>query len=192
MRGFLEAALEREPSEREPFVRRACGGDRELGDEILKLLASDEAASGLEPPAEGWPGAQRAPDESLLGARIGRYRILRLIGYGGMGAVYEAEQDQPRRTVALKVMRPSLATPQALRRFEFEAQVLARVRHPFIAAVFEAGTHNPDPEDPSRAVPYFAMEFVQDAAPITEFARERGLSTRERLELFAQVCDAVH
>jgi serine/threonine protein kinase len=192
VRDLLEAALEREPTEREDFVRSACSGDRELEADVWKLLSSEDASRGLEPPGAGWPGAPRTSELSMLGARVGRYRILRLIGYGGMGAVYEAEQDQPRRTVALKVMRPSLATPRALRRFEFEAQVLARLRHPSIAAVFEAGTHNPDPADPSRSMPYFAMELVQGAAPITEFARARKLSTRERLELFAQVCDAVH
>jgi len=192
VRELLESALEHETSGREQFVRGACGGDRELEGEVLKLLAADGASRGLEPQAAGWPGAALLSENSLIGARLGRYRILRLIGYGGMGAVYEAEQEQPRRTVALKVMRPSLATPHAIRRFEFESQVLARLRHPSIAAVFEAGTHNPDPADPSRAVPYFAMELVQGAAPITDFARARGLGTRERLELFAQVCDAVH
>jgi hypothetical protein len=192
MRELLEAALEHETAERVLFVRSACGEDRELEGDVLKLLAGDYPSRELEPPAAGWPGAQRGPEPSLIGARLGRFRILRLIGYGGMGAVYEAEQEQPRRTVALKVMRPSLATPHAVRRFEFESQVLGRLRHPSIAAVFEAGTHNPDPADPSRAVPYFAMELVQGAAPITEFARARGLGTRARLELFAQVCDAVH
>ena len=192
VRELLEAALEHETSGRERFVSGACGGDRELEGEVLKLLAADAASRELEPRAAVWPGAARLPEDSLIGARLGRFRILRLIGYGGMGAVYEAEQEQPRRTVALKVMRPSLATPHAIRRFEFESQVLGRLRHPSIAAVIEAGTHNPDPGDPSRAVPYFAMELVQGAAPITDFARARRLSLRERLELFAQVCDAVH
>jgi serine/threonine protein kinase/tetratricopeptide (TPR) repeat protein len=192
VRELLEAALEREALEREPFVRRACGGDGDLARSVLELLACDDAAHVLEPAATASWSTRCAPETPLVGAHLGRYRILRVIGYGGMGTVYEAEQQQPRRTVALKVMRPSLATPHALRRFEFEAQVLARLHHPSIAAVFEAGTHNPDPADPSRAVPYFAMELVRDAAPITDFARARGLSVRERLELFAQVCDAVH
>ncbi len=192
VRELLEAALEREPPERETFVRRACGGDSDLARDVLELLACDDAAHALEPKATASRGTPRAGEASLLGARIGRYRILSVIGHGGMGTVYEAEQEQPRRTVALKVMRPSLATPHALQRFEFEAQVLGRLHHPSIAAVFEAGTHLPDPADPSRAVPYFAMELVRDAAPITDFARARGLSVRERLELFAQVCDAVH
>lgn len=71
---------------------------------------------------------------------IGRYRILRLIGEGGMGAVYEAEQDQPRRTIALKVIEPGFANPELLRRFAQEAQALARLQHPGIAQIFDAGT----------------------------------------------------
>jgi hypothetical protein len=193
VRRLLEGALELGAAERERFLSDACGTDGELKAEVASLLASDDPARALEPPDDGWSRlAPAALEGGMLGARIGRYRVLRLIGFGGMGAVYEAEQDRPRRTVALKVMRSGLATPSALRRFEFESQVLARLRHPFIAAVFEAGTHNPDPADPSRATAYFAMELVPDAVPITEFAKARGLSVRQRLELFAQVCDAVH
>ena len=73
-------------------------------------------------------------------SNVGRYRIVRLIGEGGMGAVYEAEQDQPRRTVALKVIKPGLASPELLRRFEQEAQALGRLQHPGIAQIYEAGT----------------------------------------------------
>jgi serine/threonine protein kinase len=193
VRRVLEGALERAQGERARFLSDVCGADLELKAEVAGLLASDDPARALEPPSAGWTRpAPAALAGGLLGTRIGRYRVLRLIGFGGMGAVYEAEQDQPRRTVALKVMRSGLASPSALRRFELESQVLARLRHPFIAAVFEAGTHNPDPADPSRATAYFAMELVPDAAAITEFAKSRSLDARQRLELFAEVCDAVH
>jgi tRNA A-37 threonylcarbamoyl transferase component Bud32/tetratricopeptide (TPR) repeat protein len=134
--------------------------------------------------AEGAVPVSSAP----LPLRIGRYHVKRLIGSGGMGAVYEAVQEQPRRTVALKVMRRGLASRSALRRFEYEAQILARLRHPGIAQVFEAGTH----DDGTGPVPFFAMEYIPGARPITEFASLRGLGTRERLELFIKVCDAVH
>ena len=88
---------------------------------------------------------------------IGPYRIQRVLGSGGMGAVYEALQDQPRRVVALKVMRAGVASESALRRFDHEAQTLARLRHPGIAQIFDAGTH----EEDGRTVPYFAMEYVR-------------------------------
>jgi len=120
--------------------------------------------------------------------KIGKYRIKRAIASGGMGTVYEATQEQPRRVVAVKVMKLGLASRSALRRFEYESQILARLRHPGIAQVYEAGTHR----DSSGTVPYFAMEYIPNAKPITEYVREKELDYRARLELFAQVSDAVH
>src|SRR5689334_18448999 len=89
--------------------------------------------------------------------QIGRYKITRLIGEGGMGAVYEAEQDQPRRTVALKVIKPGLASPELLRRFGQEAQALGRLQHAGIAQIYEAGTADAG----YGPQPYFAMEFIR-------------------------------
>ncbi|MCP3905714.1 MAG: serine/threonine protein kinase [Planctomycetes bacterium] len=120
---------------------------------------------------------------------IGGCRLKRVIASGGMGTVYEAVQEQPRRTVAVKVMKHGVTSRSALRRFESEAQILGRLRHPNIAQVFDAGTHE---ADDGGAVPYFVMEYIPNAMPITRYARERGLGTRERLELFEQVCAAVH
>ena len=105
-----------------------------------------------------------------------------------MGVVYEAIQDQPRRVVALKVMKPDLVSRSALRRFEYESQLLARLRHPNIAQIYEAGTHG----EGDKAVPFFAMEYIPNARPVTEHARRMKLATRDRLALFAKVCDAVH
>ena len=119
---------------------------------------------------------------------IGRYRILSLIGEGGMGAVYEAEQDKPRRTVALKVVKGAWANRELIARFEQESQLLARLQHPGIAQVYEAGTA----DNGSGLQPYFAMELITNGQPLTEFADARGLNFRQRLALMAQVCDAVH
>ncbi|MHC4428174.1 MAG: protein kinase domain-containing protein [Planctomycetota bacterium] len=120
--------------------------------------------------------------------RIGRYRLRGIIASGGMGTVYEAMQEHPRRRVALKVMKAGIASRSALRRFEYESQILARLRHPNIAHVYEAGTH----DEGGGGVPFFAMEYVPNAKPITEYANDSDLSTHERLELFAGICDAVH
>jgi hypothetical protein len=120
--------------------------------------------------------------------RIGHYTIRRVIASGGMGTVYEALQEQPRRTVAVKLMKHGVASAAALRRFEFESQLLARLKHPGIAEVYEAGTH----DDGTGPVPFFAMEYVPNAAPITAYAKSRGLGVQQRIELFTQVCDAVH
>ncbi len=135
-------------------------------------------------------GALSPPTESLLGIPlyIGNYHIKRLIGHGGMGAVYEAVQDQPRRVVALKVMRTGAANRSALRRFMYESQLLARLRHPGIAAVYDAGTH----VENGVRVPYFAMEYIAGARSLTEHAEERDLNTSDRIELFIKICDAVH
>jgi tetratricopeptide (TPR) repeat protein len=118
---------------------------------------------------------------------VGRYKIVRLIGEGGMGAVYEAEQDQPRRTVALKVIKPGMASPALLRRFEQEGQALGRLQHPGIAQIYEAGTADTG----YGPQPYFAMEFIR-GVDLRSFITSRRSNTAERLELFAKVCDAVH
>jgi len=123
--------------------------------------------------------------------QIGQFHIKRIIASGGMGTVYEAVQEQPRRTVAVKVLKQGVASPASMRRFEYESQVLARLRHPGIAQVYDAGIHT-DPSGMAEAVPFFAMEYIPNAKPITRFADDKKLSTRERLELFAHVCDAVH
>ena len=120
-------------------------------------------------------------------AIIGRYRIIRLLGEGGMGAVYEAEQENPRRTVALKVIKPGLASASLLRRFEQEAHALGRLQHPGIAQIYEAGTAAAD----FGVQPYFAMEFIRGKT-LRDYAQDRRLTTPQRLDLMAKVCEAVH
>ncbi len=126
--------------------------------------------------------------------QIGRYRILRIIGEGGMGTVYEAEQEKPRRTVALKVITPGLASPQLLKRFEQESQVLGRLQHPGIAQIYEAGMHEiTSGADRKRVVvvPYFAMELIRGRT-LKAYVETKKLGTLERLGLVAKVCDAAH
>ncbi|MFO0873849.1 MAG: serine/threonine-protein kinase [Phycisphaerales bacterium] len=182
------AALSLSGEDRSTFVRDRCADDETLLAEVLALLSADADASHdfLRSPTSA---AFRFTDEAerLVGARVGRHRIHRLIAAGGMGAVYEAEQDEPRRTVAVKVIRRGLASRATLRRFENESQILARLRHPGIAQVFEAGIH----DDGGGAMPYFVMEYVPDARTIAAHVREKKLDVRGRLHLFAAVCDAV-
>ena len=121
-----------------------------------------------------------------LPERIAGFRVLRRVGAGGMGVVYEAEQVSPRRRVALKMMHPTLTSPEALQRFELEAQVLARLQHPGIARVFECGAF-----DLGRgAQPYIALEFVEGCDVKTYCTREQ-LSVARKLELVAAIADAV-
>src|SRR5258705_7736124 len=118
---------------------------------------------------------------------IGRYRILRLVAQGGMGAVYEAEQEKPHRIVALKVIKPGYANAEMTRRFEQESQALGRLHHPGIAQIYEAGSA----ETPFGVQPYFAMEFI-DGVSLVIYANEQKLDTRARLSLLATICDAGH
>jgi len=119
--------------------------------------------------------------------RIGRYHILRLLAEGGMGAVYEAEQEHPHRLVALKVIKTGYADQEMIRRFEQESQALGRLQHPGIAQIYEAG----QAETAAGTQPYFAMEMIH-GLPLVRYANERNLSVRERLLLLARTCEAVH
>jgi tetratricopeptide (TPR) repeat protein/tRNA A-37 threonylcarbamoyl transferase component Bud32 len=133
------------------------------------------------------PGAAGGKPTPALPRKIGGYAVKRVLASGGMGTVYLAVQDRPRRTVALKVMKSGIVSRSALRRFEYEAQILARLRHPNIAEVYQAGTH----DEGAGGVPYFAMEYIANAKPLTQYAQDKNLGTRQRLELFTTVCDAV-
>ena len=170
--------------EREAYIRKACGDDQELLNRVKALLASHEQEDGfLEVP----------PDNSGItlnkviegpGTKIGNYDLLEQIGEGGMGLVYLAEQKDPKRKVALKIVKLGMDTKQVVARFEAERQTLALLAHPNIAHVFDAGT-----TDTGR--PYFVMEYVQGKS-ITKYCDEYQLSVEQRLELFQQVCEGVH
>jgi eukaryotic-like serine/threonine-protein kinase len=199
---LYHGALDRDPTERIAWLRQACGDDAALLAEVESLLACCDASlsnpaarpelseiwnrmaegSGIAPKAAVIP----APDITLPSS-IGPYRIVRLVGEGGMGVVYEAEQKQPRRIVALKVIRSGLGDPRLIRRFEQESLALARLQHPGIAQIYEAGTA----EDGFGSQPYFAMEFVR-GEPLLQYAEAKHLSAREKLRLMVKICDAVH
>jgi eukaryotic-like serine/threonine-protein kinase len=143
----------------------------------------DFEGSTVPPSKEaGWMGEA----ESALPATIGHYRVVHLLGEGGMGVVYEAEQENPRRAVALKVLKPGFAGAELRRRFEQECSALGRLQHPGIAQIYEAGTADAG----FGPQPYFAMELV-NGRPLLEHADAHKLNTRERLELMLKICEAV-
>jgi len=187
-------ALDRPADERNAFLEQACAGDAALRAEVDDLLAADSGVGDfLDTPAVVEQSNGLAPGE-LLDEPFENYRLKRVISMGGMGVVYEAEQEHPRRTVAVKVMKDGIASPDALRRFEFEAHVLGGLRHPGIAQVFEAGTHHTGATPggaAGRGVPFFVMEYVPDALSITDYAQRKKLGTKGRIALFTQVCKAV-
>ena len=186
-------ALDKGGSERARFVASACADDPELRVQVEALLkAHDDAGAFLASPTGGPDDAARAaiqlaaaaPPEGP-GTRIGPYKLLQVIGEGGFGIVYMAEQEQPiRRRVALKIIKLGMDTKEVIARFEAERQALAMMEHPNIARVFDAGATE-------SGRPYFVMELVQGVA-ITSYCDGNRLSTRERLDLFADVCKAIH
>ncbi len=211
---LFQGAAELTGAERARFLDRECGDDTLLKRRLEALLAAHEDSGSLMADASkslyerldlGSPGLH----EEALGQTIGRFRLLEKIGEGGCGVVYIAEQTEPiRRRVALKVIKLGMDTKQVVARFEAERQALALMDHPNIAKVLDAGTiHTQEPDDslpagesPStrRAEwkagvtgrPYFVMELVRGVR-ITEYCDQNHLSTRERLDLFIRVCQAI-
>jgi serine/threonine-protein kinase len=192
VRQLFDDALECDPATREAFLRHAAGGDEELRREVASLLAAldagDTDGASLESPASAILAHAVAPvDEGarLTGHRIGSYDIVRLIGYGGMGAVYEGVRAdlQYHKRVAIKLLRRGIEGDLAIRRFRYERQILATLNHRNISALLDGGV-TPDGQ------PYIVMEYVE-GQPISVFANAQRLSLRDRLGLFRQVCAAV-
>jgi len=184
---IFNAAIKIEsPAERAAFVKSACGDDATLLARVEALLKVHfEDGSFLKSPPGGIASTLGAPPPTEgPGTKIGRYKLLQLIGEGGFGAVYMAEQEEPiRRKVALKIIKLGMDTKQVIARFEVERQALAMMEHPNIAKVLDAGA-----TDTGR--PYFVMELVKGIS-ITEYCDKNNLDTRQRLDLFIDVCKAV-
>jgi serine/threonine protein kinase len=174
-------AMDLPPGEREALIQRACEGDEGLRRGVIAWLSDHEIAGELlERPVITLPAPQGAP------TTIGDYTILEELGRGGMGVVYLAQQDRPRRHVALKIVAHEFTRKSSRRRFELEAEFLGRLQHPGIAQVYEAGAAMFN----GREQPFIAMELVR-GRPITGYAKAVNASVRARAELLARVCEAV-
>jgi serine/threonine protein kinase/tetratricopeptide (TPR) repeat protein len=174
------------PEARARHLDEVCGGDEALRARVEELLAAyPKVQQFLEAPAGDPDSTAEEPSRGDgPGSVIGPYKLLEMIGEGGMGTVYMAEQTRPMsRKVALKIIKPGMDSRQVVARFEAERQALALMDHPNIARVLDGGT------TPSGR-PYFAMELVK-GVPLTEFCDENRLTARQRLELFVPVCQAV-
>jgi serine/threonine protein kinase/tetratricopeptide (TPR) repeat protein len=182
---FAQAIEIEAPQERAVFLEQACANDPELRREVEKLVGDYfRAGAFLERPAAHLMVTTEEPRTERPGTVIGPYKLLEQIGEGGFGVVFLAEQQQPlRRRVALKVLKPGMDSRQVIARFEAERQALALMDHPHIAKVLDAGA-----TDAGR--PYFVMELVK-GIPITQLCDDHRLTTRQRLELFVHVCQAV-
>ena len=183
-------ALERSPAERDGYLASVLADDTPLLDEARRLVQDAEEPSLADVTARvdaivGGAAAEAVREPAPAPSHIGPYEVVRLLGRGGMGVVYLGRQHEPlRRDVAIKVVRAGLADRDTLARFAAERQALALMQHPGIARVFDAGTT----ED---GLPYFVMEPVE-GHPITEYCDRHRLDLDARLELFAEVCGAVH
>ena len=182
---FNTAVQLKSPAERDAYLSDACQDNNDLRVAVEDLLKQHDMASFLDvPPVDSEVSLDDSPISESPGTVIGRYKLLEKIGEGGMAVVYMAEQEQPiRRKVALKIIKLGMDTQQVIARFEAERQALALMDHPHIAKVLDAGATE-------TGRPYFVMELVQGLS-ITQYCDQNKLSTKERLTLFMQVCNAI-
>jgi serine/threonine-protein kinase len=200
LKALFQEALELEGAARAAFLDRLGARDRDARCEVESLLASSEvtespldrrpvelASELLESAArgEGMTGVvSDGSHSSMLGRRLGPYKIVRRLGRGGLGSVYLANREEEfTKQVAIKVIRRTVATAELLRRFEFERQILATIEHPNIARLLDGGTT----ED---GLPFLVMEYI-DGEPVDQYCDRRKLPVVQRLELFLTICEAV-
>ena len=193
---IFQTAVDLDGAERDGFLTEACGGDADLRSEIESLLDYEGASpprghqfqQAIKGAARSLPIDQIEPDrqvDNLIGRRIGAYRVISLIGRGGMGEVYLAERDDAQfdQQVAIKIIKRGMDTDFIRERFLRERQILAGLDHPHIARLLDGGTTE-------AGLPYFVMEYVAGVA-ITDYCEANKFSITERLKLFRQVCAAV-
>ena len=190
------AVLDQPEHQRPSALDQLCAGDTALRDEVAQLLARHATDSPLDrlphvlaTTAGASHETEADPPPVHPGQTLGPYTITAPLGAGGMGVVYEAAHRVTNQPVALKLIRPDAATPRTRRRFEAEGRALARLRHPGIAQVHDAGLARPDDDPNAPAIPYIAMELVR-GRPITSAAAD--LPRSERIRLIEQAARAVH
>ncbi|MCA9251354.1 MAG: serine/threonine protein kinase [Phycisphaerales bacterium] len=194
-RSVFDQVCDAKPEERASILKKLCGADDVLRREVEVLLAHDASVCDVVEAAEMGGGA-RALADAVAGhtthderalETIGPYRVIRKIGEGGMGIIYEAQQESPRRRVALKILRAGMIGREMLKRFQHEAHILGQLQHPGIAHIHEAGIA----QLPRGHQPFFAMEFI-DGEPLDRYADKHHLDLKQRMELLARVGVAVH
>lgn len=185
---IFQGALERPPAERKQYVETACENDKELLSEIESLLENDDDAERILRSliADDLKHAAQTSDISETGSQLGPYHLVRELDSGGMGVVYLAvrSDDHYFQVVAIKTIRKGNDTPELVHRFRMERQILATLNHPCIGTILDGG-------ETQDGRPFIVMEYVE-GQPITLASQSRGLSIRQRIELFRSVCSAVH
>lgn len=189
LRQLFEGAVELGPEERAGFLAASRTSDGDLADELEELLAADAAAIKEEfwhQSAIRNQALECQPAESEVGETAGNYRLVKLIGKGGMGSVYLAERIDAEfeKFVAVKLINAAIYSPGLITHFRAERQILAGLEHPYIARLLDGGAR-------ADGLPYLIMEYVEGISPY-DYARQHNLSTAQRLRLFRQICSAVH
>lgn len=196
---LFDQARELPGGERQRFLEQACSGDDDSRHYVESLLVHERTPIGLVSAIERGEGVRLLDfalpedpgDPSAFAEQIGAYTILERIGQGGMGTVYRAQQENPRRMVALKIIRATDALEHDARRLQREAHVLGRLQHPGIATIFDAGAADIRlPDGRVTRLPFFAMEYIK-GLPVGQFVRERQLAPDDVVRLVADICDAV-
>ena len=185
IRELFEGALDRPPETRDEYLRLACGGDNQLFFDVGKLLAARERSGGvLDTPVQRREENSAPPPQ--IGSQIGPYKILSQLGEGGMGVVYQVLRADGvfDRVSALKVIRPEFARPHLIEKFRQERSILALLDHPHVARIVDGGST-------AEGLPYFVADFV-DGMSIDRFCTQHGLTIRQRVAIFQQVCEATH
>jgi serine/threonine protein kinase len=193
MSDLFDAALQQVPERRLEFINERFADDADVRRALLAMLTHHESSdSRLDQPIfDGALGVAALNDAgsamvSSMPKRIGPYELVGVLGSGGMSVIYRALQEFPRREVALKVLRGMLMSPAMRRRFHGEIQALARLSHPNIASIYDAGTY----QDGDQERPYFTMELV-DGLPLAQYASQHELTVRQRVAIMIDVCNAV-
>ncbi len=190
IRLLFDTAMELPAADRKIYLLQASEGDTELVEQAMALLACAEEED-IAPSRPIITASMRGQALHAMGAatptHIGPYRVIKKIGTGSMGTVYQAHQDALQRIVAIKLLRASVSTNRMLRRFEFEAQALAQLSHAYIAKVFDVGTT----KTVDGSQPYIAMEYVQGVS-LNAYAENAPLTTRQRISLLIKICGAIH
>jgi eukaryotic-like serine/threonine-protein kinase len=188
LKAIFTDALSMKDAEREAYLQRVCGADRELLQEVQSLLQAYDTPGALDRPLDELKTSALRSFEgrTVKGSTIGPYRVLGELGYGGMGSVYLAERadGQFKQKVALKLMRTGFTSDEQIRRFRIERQILAALNHDTIARLYDGGITD-------DGQPFFAMEYIE-GQPIDTFCNNHTLTIRQRLHLFLKICDAVH
>jgi serine/threonine protein kinase len=183
---IIETALEKDETERSAYLTQVCGEDTALRQEIESLLSFEERTDVFENNQVNpiFFGEEQL-DQSFTGKQIGKYKTVKLLGEGGMGAVFLAERTDGEfeQQVAIKLLKQGFVSKIALNRFISERQILARLHHRFIAQLLDGGTTD-------EGVPYLVMEYVE-GLPLLDYCEQHHLDLKSRLELFQKICSAV-